>query len=346
VFASAVALVLLLSATSALASPLSDKRAQAIAVKAQVDALNQQLSIANERYNQATIKLAKIDGDVSANGARLRKLERRLGKLDTRLDTRAANMYRSGPMGFLEVLAGSTSFDQFATNWELMTQMSQDDASMLATVKDVRSEAKTVRAKLQASQSAAQYQLKARSSAVADNKASLSKRKTLLKGVQAEVAQLEAEQARREAAAAAAAARAAASRSYSSSSGGGSSVDYGSPTIPAHGNVVDFAKSRLGCPYVWAASGPGSFDCSGLTMWAYAKIGISLPHSSAEQINCGQRVSRANLQPGDLVFFGSPIHHVGMYVGGGQMIEAPYSGASVRIRSMDRGDYAGACRPG
>ncbi len=90
------------------------------------------------------------------------------------------------------------------------------------------------------------------------------------------------------------------------------------PTIPAaRQRRADTPRSRLGAPYVWAAAGPSSFDCSGLTMWCYRQIGISLPHSSRAQINVGQRVSRANLQPGDLVFFGSPIHHVGMYVGGG-----------------------------
>jgi cell wall-associated NlpC family hydrolase len=135
-------------------------------------------------------------------------------------------------------------------------------------------------------------------------------------------------------------------RSYSSgSSSGGGNDNYSSPTIPAHGDVVSYAKSRLGCRYVWGGAGPNTFDCSGLTMWSYRRIGISLPHSSREQINSGQRVSRKDLQPGDLVFFGSPIHHVGMYVGGGEMIEAPYTGASVRIVSMDRSDYAGACRP-
>jgi cell wall-associated NlpC family hydrolase len=81
-------------------------------------------------------------------------------------------------------------------------------------------------------------------------------------------------------------------------------------------------------------------------MWAYAHVGVSLPHHAASQISQGSYVSRSNLQPGDLVFFGSPIHHVGMYVGGGDFIEAPYSGASVRIVSLgNRGDYAGACRP-
>ena len=80
-------------------------------------------------------------------------------------------------------------------------------------------------------------------------------------------------------------------------------------------------------------------------MWCYRQIGISLPHSSRAQINVGQRVSRANLQPGDLVFFGSPIHHVGMYVGGGMMIHAPHSGSVVQYAPAFRGDYVGACRP-
>jgi cell wall-associated NlpC family hydrolase len=128
-------------------------------------------------------------------------------------------------------------------------------------------------------------------------------------------------------------------------SGTPASDNYATPSIPAHGGVVAYAKSRIGCPYVWAASGPSEFDCSGLAMWCYGKIGISLPHSSQEQYNSGPHVSRKDLEPGDLVFFGSPIHHVGIYVGGGEMIEAPYTGARVRYASAFRSDYAGACRP-
>ncbi len=137
-----------------------------------------------------------------------------------------------------------------------------------------------------------------------------------LSGIEAEIQAIE----NAEEAAARAAARS------NPSGGGNGGGNWPNPTIPAHGSVVTYAKSRLGLPYVWAASGPRSFDCSGLTMWCYRQIGISLPHSSRAQINVGQRVSRANIQPGDLVFFGSPIHHVGMYVGGGMMIHSPNSG--------------------
>lgn len=109
--------------------------------------------------------------------------------------------------------------------------------------------------------------------------------------------------------------------------------------------AVDAALSQLGKPYRWGASGPDSYDCSGLTMWAWARGGVSLPHNSGMQYNATARVDRSDIEPGDLLFFGSPIHHVGMYIGNGQMVEAPYSGSQVRIGSISRSDYVGAGRP-
>jgi cell wall-associated NlpC family hydrolase len=115
--------------------------------------------------------------------------------------------------------------------------------------------------------------------------------------------------------------------------------------------AVAFARSQLGKPYVWGAAGPSAYDCSGLVMAAYRRAGVWLPRVSREQWNAGPHVGLGGLAPGDLVFFaynvGSPstIHHVGMYVGGGAMVEAPYSGARVRIASIGRRDYIGAVRP-
>ncbi|BEP13156.1 hypothetical protein acdb102_14670 [Acidothermaceae bacterium B102] len=108
--------------------------------------------------------------------------------------------------------------------------------------------------------------------------------------------------------------------------------------------AVRAAYRQLGAPYDWAADGPQSFDCSGLTAYAWAAAGVSLPHSSQAQYGVGAHVSRSQLSPGDLVFFGSPIHHVGIYVGGGQMIDAPQTGDVVRVQSIDRSDYTGAVR--
>ena len=108
--------------------------------------------------------------------------------------------------------------------------------------------------------------------------------------------------------------------------------------------VVDTAMAQRGDPYVWGASGPGSFDCSGLTAYAYAAAGISLPHSSAAQARMGTAVSRGDLQPGDLVYFYSPVSHIGIYIGNGMMVHAPTSGDVVKVSSVDMSGYAGARR--
>ena len=117
--------------------------------------------------------------------------------------------------------------------------------------------------------------------------------------------------------------------------------------VAANGDVqtvVDTAMAQLGDPYVWGAGGPNAFDCSGLTQYAYAAAGISLPHSSRAQSTMGTAVARADLQPGDLVFFYSPVSHVGMYIGNGQMVHASTFGQPVIVSSVDMKGYVGARR--
>jgi peptidoglycan DL-endopeptidase CwlO len=108
--------------------------------------------------------------------------------------------------------------------------------------------------------------------------------------------------------------------------------------------AVAFAEAQIGKPYEYGAAGPASFDCSGLTMKAWSAAGIALSHYTGAQWREGQHVSRAQLQPGDLVFFGTDVHHVGIYIGSGKMIEAPHTGAKVRVSNAFRSDYAGAVR--
>lgn len=108
--------------------------------------------------------------------------------------------------------------------------------------------------------------------------------------------------------------------------------------------AVNAALAQVGDPYVYGGSGPDSFDCSGLTSYAWAQAGVTLPHSSGMQYSATARVDQANLQPGDLLFYGSPIHHVAMYVGNGQMVEAPYTGLTVRVTALRTSDYVGAGR--
>jgi cell wall-associated NlpC family hydrolase len=121
------------------------------------------------------------------------------------------------------------------------------------------------------------------------------------------------------------------------------------PQVPASGRAkiaVDFALAQLGDPYVYGAAGPDAWDCSGLTMGAWGAAGVSLPHSSSMQYNSGTHIAISDLQPGDLVFFYSPISHVAIYLGGGQVVHAPHTGDVVRIAPMSEMPVTGAVRPG
>jgi cell wall-associated NlpC family hydrolase len=112
------------------------------------------------------------------------------------------------------------------------------------------------------------------------------------------------------------------------------------------GPAVAYAKAQVGKSYVWGAAGPSSFDCSGLTMAAWQQAGVSLPHSSSAQYSSGPHISESELQPGDLVFYYSPISHVGMYIGNGQIVNALNPGSGVQISGLHDMPYVGAVRVG
>jgi cell wall-associated NlpC family hydrolase len=121
-------------------------------------------------------------------------------------------------------------------------------------------------------------------------------------------------------------------------------VFIGPPNI--RGAAMQFALKMRGTPYVWGGASPGGVDCSGLVIYSYAQVGMpGLPHSSQVLSTMGQPVSRANLQAGDLVFFGFPVHHVGIYVGDGLMVNAPDFGEPVRVQPLDA-DFEGGRRLG
>ena len=123
---------------------------------------------------------------------------------------------------------------------------------------------------------------------------------------------------------------------------------YPKVTIPTANTVgaqaLQAAITRLGYPYIWGAAGPTSFDCSGLVMWAYQQVGISLPHFTVSQYNSGVHVARNDLEPGDLLFFFANISHVGMYIGNGMMIDAPNFGEDVKVQPIYWNEFVGAVR--
>jgi cell wall-associated NlpC family hydrolase len=251
-------------------------------------------------------------------------------------------MYRSGPIAFIEVLFQAKDFAEFASTWDTLRQLNVQDATDVIALNKARAEARAAQEVLATKERSAQREVRVMADRKSSIESQLAKRKTMLRGLESEIAALQAAEdaaaAARARAAAAAAARAAQAIPV---------VDeyFPPPTRAARSRVVSIAMRYLGAPYRWGAAGPNSFDCSGFTMFVYAQVGVSLPHSSAAQFGSGERVSRANLRPGDLVFFGSPIHHVGIYVGGGSYIHSPHTGDVVQVSPLDRSDYVGAVRP-
>jgi len=119
--------------------------------------------------------------------------------------------------------------------------------------------------------------------------------------------------------------------------------------VPASGRAaaaVKYALAQVGDSYVYGAAGPSAFDCSGLTMMAWAQAGVGLPHSSSAQFSTGPHIAESDLQPGDLVFYYSPISHVGMYIGNGMIVNAENPSSGVRVTSLHAMPYVGAVRPG
>ncbi|MDZ4178432.1 MAG: NlpC/P60 family protein [Coriobacteriia bacterium] len=319
----------------AYATPLSDKRDEARRVKAQLDELDTQVEIASEDYNDARNKHTALTAEIETTKAELAKATARIDTLQGYLSVRANSMYRSGPLQFVEVLLGTADFEEFTTTWELLTEMNRKEAEDVASLKEERAKAERYQSELEVKEAEAKVVLDQMTARKKSIESKLAERKRMLVGLESEIAALEAAEAAR----AAAAARASVSRAATSER------TFPPPTRAPRSEVVNIARQYLGAPYKWGASGPNSFDCSGFTSYVYRQVGVSLPHSSRAQIGVGQRVSRADLQPGDLVFFGSPIHHVGIYVGGGSYIHAPRTGDVVKVASLSRRDYVGASRP-
>jgi peptidoglycan DL-endopeptidase CwlO len=331
--------------TPAFADSLAVKQAEADHVQAQVNALNNKTEIAAEKYNAARARYDTVTAKVKATDRQIAKLQKRQHTLQTHLNTRAVDDYRDGPFAFLSVLFSVRSFEEFQTTSRILSSLNEQDAATVAGLKDTKAQVQQARKTLVVAQAEARRQKDAMAANKQEVETQLEARKKLLAGLTSEIQVLLAQRITDQAASQQAHTMAMLLRQRTAASGG-IILGGGQPSSPKAATAVYWAEKELGKPYVWAAAGPDTFDCSGLMLWSYDHVGVNLTHYSGDQIHQGASVSKPDLQAGDLVFFGSPIHHVGMYVGGGAFIEAPYTGTDVRItRLSDRGDFAGACRP-
>jgi cell wall-associated NlpC family hydrolase/outer membrane murein-binding lipoprotein Lpp len=334
-------------------------RAKAARVQAAIDHMNAQVEGLVEDYNQVREDLARTRAEQARTERQAVAARRRLHAARRQLGRRLWTIYTGGAPSALGQLLGADNVHDALVTTKYQEQVVGADRAAIDRVERLRREVEALAATL-ADQAGRQERLRASLAAKRrqiESRLAAQRRyhKRLTRQVRRAVAQERRRQERlrrrallrRLAAERAARARAAAARAGTFRAGSGTA---GAPSGAA-ARAVAFARSQLGKPYLWGASGPSSYDCSGLTMAAYRTAGVWLPRVSRAQWNAGPRVGLGSLAPGDLVFFasdpGNPgtIHHVGMYIGGGAMVEAPYSGASVRIASIGRSDYIGAVRP-
>ena len=354
-----------LTAAPAIGDPsIASKQAEAQSVMDQVHQLDSSLERAVEAYNFATVKLNKVRADLKANHAQLRVAKHSLTSARETLSARLVSLYRSdGQNDSLSVLLGASSLDDLVNRYNTANRISAQDTHVLSEVTRFERQVKAQEARLKHAKAQAAALVRERAAERASIQGQLASRRALLSSIQGEIAHLKAQEAarqaelRRELAARVAAqqqqapAQAIASTvspvSSTGDSGGGSSAGpVGPAPPPTHSSVVAIAERYLGVPYRWGGASPSGFDCSGLVMYVYAQVGVSLPHSSYSQYGMGSPVSRGDLQPGDLVFFDG-LGHVGIYVGGNSFIHAPHTGDVVKISSISgwySSTYVGARR--
>lgn len=357
-FAAILAVGLSVPAASAFAAPSDDKQAEAQAALQKLNQYQSELDQASANYEAAHQEQIDAQNRVDEAQKQIEEKTAQIEKDQQRLSDRARDMYRSGDTNFLDVILGASSFEQFATTWNMLETLNGNDAELV-------SETKTAREELQAAKQEAEEQAKVASdkaeeaksvAEAADQKAS--EMQQTYNGLSAEAQELisqerAAQEAQQQAAAAAAEQNGTAgndaattitnnnrnnttsSNSSSSSSSNknnasSSATNNSKPQSVSGNSVVNRAYSQLGKPYQWAAVGPNSFDCSGLVSYcltgSYSRLGTTGTFMGWTRVS--------SPQPGDICVNS---HHCGIYIGGGQMIHAPRTGDVVKVSSVHSG---------
>jgi cell wall-associated NlpC family hydrolase len=318
--------------TQAFASPVASKKARLREVQAKLQSVYHQADMAVEKYNQATSQLTTVQQQIKENQHLLKVAEYNLELADAQLQSRVQNIYKTRDVGIVDVLFSSNSFDDLVTQLNMMERLGNSDVDTVRSIAAYQQDIKDRRVKLDADKKSAAKLVTERAAQKNQVLGLQNKLEQMTAGIKNEIKQLEAQQA----AAAQAAAAQAAAASNSGTSGGGGGGPVPDPGGSGNSSVVAIAQRYLGVPYVYGGASPSGFDCSGLVMYCYAQVGVSLSHGATDQQRASTPVPISALQPGDLVFFGnaSYSYHVGIYVGGGSMINAPHTGAVVSYGSI------------
>ncbi|MFF2863435.1 NlpC/P60 family protein [Streptomyces rubiginosohelvolus] len=373
----ALASVTLLSTQSATAAPAEPKPAIED-VQKKVDALYRQAGSATQEYNRAKAASSSQQKKVDTLLADVAKRTERINEARRALGSYAAAQYRDGgiaptatffladdPQGYFDqsrLMDRATERQQKAVSdfrsqqasaakkraeaVKSLETLTETQATLASSKKDVQTkltEARGLLSRLTAEEKARLAELEREKEAEAKEKAAkLAARQAAEAKAKAEA---EAEEKAREEAAKESGGGSGSGSGAGTGTGPGSGSGTGSGYAAKAEKVLAFARAQIGKPYVWGATGPSSYDCSGLTQAAWREAGVTLPRTTWDQVKVGTRVATSDLQPGDLVFFYDDISHVGIYKGDGMMIHAPKPGANVREESIYYMPIYGSVRP-
>lgn len=317
---------------------LASKSEEAARVAAEIDSLDNELAVATEAYDRVKVELDAITSEVNETRRRLLEIKQNLKDRREILNDRAASMYKNGRTSMLEVLLETEDFGEFLEKADYVTRLAKNDAELITRIKSNRDSVAELERELAEQRRQKEGLVHQASAKKRGIEAKLAQRQALLDGLNRDIQELLAQQVQQQRA------------QDQVLNEQAKDVIINSP----EGGLAKTAMKYLGVVYHWAGAGPGKcptgehricFDCSGLTMYVYKLHGIDLPHNAAMQFNRGIKVTREQARSGDLVFFGSPPHHVGMYLGNDMFIHAPRTGDVVKVSRLSaRSDVTGFCR--
>lgn len=293
-------------------------------VQKKVNDLQNQAEVATEAYNQANTQLADLQHKVDQIQSRITLEQQALGQAQTSLGSLAAAQYKSGGVDSTLQLMLASAPDSFLQQATALNEVTSQTANSLKSAEEI------------------ERQLQQDKTTAAKDLAELQKTRDYMAAQQAEI------KAKQKAAQDLLNSLTPSQRvqyNHLTNSSVKAPSNLPPATNPRAAAAVAFAKAQLGKPYVYGAAGPNAFDCSGLTMAAWAQAGVSMSHSSSDQYYDFPHVSESQLQPGDLVIYYATLHHVGIYVGNGMIIHAPHTGAVVEYGTLHEMPVAGYVRP-
>lgn len=319
------------------ASMAAPSEAEVEAAKEELSRVSHELEVAIEEYNEARVRLQGVQGKLADALDDKDAAQAIAAKAMGQLEDRAVEAY-TGAGSQIDVLLGASDLSEFSDRLEFMGALAQNDADLASASENAQQQAEWAAGRYADTIEEKKTELGQMGAKRADIEAMLGEQRALYEQLNTDYQ----DYIERQEAASSAAAAAELEAADDPGTGGTQDTGGGLPPPPPNASAAQIAigaaDSVQGAPYVWGTAGPDTFDCSGLTSWAYAQAGVYLPHSSASQSTYPE-VPYSSAQPGDLLFFYSPVSHVALYIGNGEMIHARHPGPGGEVQKQSVAGY-------